>query len=212
VEETAGPGGRLLEVGVGTGRIALPCPCTAVVGVDLSLPMLARCRAKAAAAGLAPPPVVRADATRLPLGDACVDAVLEVHVLHLVPAWELALAEARRVLVAGGLLLHGGGGRHQRGSGSPHDQVIGRFEELVGAAGRPRLVGASHEQVLERLEAMAPGSRSWSRSSGRSRRPTPRRWTPPVRPATASPSPRPGPDPAGREVSRRRGRGKGWGP
>jgi SAM-dependent methyltransferase len=156
VEEAAGPGGRLLEVGVGTGRIALPLHRRgrAVVGVDLSLPMLARYRAKAAAAGLAPPPVARADVTRLPLGDACVDAVLEVHVLHLVPAWERALAEARRVLVAGGLLLHGGGGRRQQGSGSPHGQVIGRFEELVGAAGTPRLVGASHQQVLERLEAM----------------------------------------------------------
>lgn len=156
IEEAAGPGARLLEVGVGTGRIALPLHRRGrrVVGVDLSLPMLERYRAKAAAAGLAPPPAVRADATRLPFPDACFDAVLEVHVLHLVPPWERALAEARRVLAPGGLLLHAGGSRLERGSGSPRDQAISRFEELAGASRTPRLVGATHEQVLGRLRAM----------------------------------------------------------
>jgi SAM-dependent methyltransferase len=125
-----------------------------VVGVDLSLPMLERYRAKAAAAGLPPPPTVRADATRLPFPDACFDAVLEVHVLHLIPSWERALAEARRVLAPGGLLLHAGGSRLERGSGSPRDQAISRFEELAGASRTPRLVGATHEQVLGRLRAM----------------------------------------------------------
>jgi SAM-dependent methyltransferase len=154
VEEAVGPG-RLLEVGVGTGRIALPLHRRGrrVVGVDLSRPMLERYLAKAAAAGLARPPVLRADATRLPFRDACFEAVLEVHVLHLVPSWERALAEARRVLVPGGLLLHAGGGRYQRGSGSPRDQVIGRFDELVGDRAPP-LVGATHRQVLDRLRAM----------------------------------------------------------
>jgi ubiquinone/menaquinone biosynthesis C-methylase UbiE len=72
VEEAAGRAGRLLEVGVGTGRIALPLHRRGrrVVGVDLSLPMLERYRAKAAAAGLPPPPLLRADATRLPFRDA----------------------------------------------------------------------------------------------------------------------------------------------
>jgi SAM-dependent methyltransferase len=156
-EEAVGPTGRLLEVGVGTGRIALPLRRRGreVVGVDLSWPMLERYRAKAAAAGLAPPPVLRADATRLPLRDASVDAVLVVHVLHLVPAWELALDEARRVLAPGGLLLAAGGGSWERGSGSPRDQVMGRFDELAGAGdGTPRKVGASRRQVLDRLAAM----------------------------------------------------------
>jgi SAM-dependent methyltransferase len=157
IEEAAGPGARLLEVGAGTGRIALPLHRRGrrVVGVDLSLPMLERYRAKAAAAGLPPPPTVRADATRLPFPDACFDAVLEVHVLHLIPSWERALAEARRVLAPGGVLLHAGGGRYQRGGGSPRDQVIGRFDELAAAAGTtPRVVGASHAQVLDRLREM----------------------------------------------------------
>jgi ubiquinone/menaquinone biosynthesis C-methylase UbiE len=51
-----------------------------------------------AAAGLAAPPLVLADATRLPFRDASADVVVEVHVLHLVPAWKQALRELRRVL------------------------------------------------------------------------------------------------------------------
>jgi SAM-dependent methyltransferase len=157
VEELAGPEARLLEIGVGTGRIALPLHRRGreIVGVDLSLPMLERYRAKAAAAGLPPPSVLRADASRLPFRDACVDVVLEVHLLHLVPAWERALHEARRVLVPGGMLLHGSGGAYQRGSGSPRDQVIRRFDELAAAGGGPPgMVGASsRRQVLEVLAA-----------------------------------------------------------
>ncbi|MET0227678.1 MAG: methyltransferase domain-containing protein, partial [Actinomycetes bacterium] len=146
VEAAVGPGGRLLEIGVGTGRIALPLHRRGrdAVGIDLSMPMLERYRAKAAAAGLAPPAVLRADATRLPFPGACFDAVVEVHVLHLIPDWQGALAEARRVLTPGGVLLQGGGGRCERGSASPRDQVISRFDELASAADRTsRVVGAA---------------------------------------------------------------------
>ncbi len=157
VEGAVGPAARLLEIGVGTGRIALPLHRRGreIVGVDLSLPMLDRFRAKAAAAGLPPPTVLRADAGRLPFRDACVDAVLEVHVLHLVPDWPRALEEVRRVLVPGGMLLHAGGGAIQRGSDSPRDQVMRRFDELAFAGdGPPRIVGASPRQVLDALVAM----------------------------------------------------------
>jgi len=157
VEGAVGPAARLLEIGVGTGRIALPLHRRGreIVGVDLSLPMLDRFRAKAAAAGLPPPTVLRADAGRLPFRDACVDAVLEVHVLHLVPDWPRALEEVRRVLVPGGMLLHAGGGAIERGSDSPRDQVMRRFDELAFAGdGPPRIVGASPRQVLDALVAM----------------------------------------------------------
>jgi SAM-dependent methyltransferase len=143
IEAAVGPDARLLELGVGTGRVALPLHRRGrrVVGVDLSLPMLDRYRAKAAELGLAPPVVLRADATRLPFRDASVDAVLEVHVLHLVPAWRQALAEARRVLAPGGTVLVGrGGGRH--GGGGPGEQVRRRFEALAAEAG-----GGHHDHV-----------------------------------------------------------------
>ena len=142
IEAAVGPEGRLLELGVGTGRIALPLHRRGrrIVGVDLSVPMLDRYRAKAAALGLPPPPVLRADATRLPFRDACVDAVLEVHVLHLVPDWRRALAEARRMLRPGGMVLVGRGGR-DHGDG-PRDRVRRRFEQLAAEAG-----GGHHDHV-----------------------------------------------------------------
>ena len=157
VEAALGPAGRLLEVGVGTGRVALPLYRRGreVVGVDLSGPMLERYRAKAAAAGLAPPRVLRADATRLPFRDASVDAVLEVHVLHLVPDWELALAEARRVLVPGGVVLIGRGGRH-RGVDGPRAETLRRFDQLAQSlGGGPRHVGAAdNERKVAALVAL----------------------------------------------------------
>jgi SAM-dependent methyltransferase len=154
IEAAVGPGARLLELGVGTGRIALPLHrrgCR-VVGVDLSLPMLGRYRAKAAALGLPPPAVLRADATRLPFRDGCADGVLEVHVLHLVPAWREALAEACRVLAPGGVVLVGRGGR-DHGDG-PRRQIRRRFDELAAAGGGPRQVGATDAQKLEALVAL----------------------------------------------------------
>jgi hypothetical protein len=73
-------------------------------------------------------------------------------VLHLIPDWERALDEARRVLVAGGMLLHAGGGAYERGSGSPRDRVIRRFDELAFAGGEtPRTVGAASRRVLDAL-------------------------------------------------------------
>jgi SAM-dependent methyltransferase len=117
--------------------------------------MLERYRAKAAAAGLAPPRVLRADATRLPFRDASVDAVLEVHVLHLVPDWELALAEARRVLVPGGVVLIGRGGRH-RGVDGPRAETLRRFDQLAQSlGGGPRHVGAAdNERKVAALVAL----------------------------------------------------------
>jgi SAM-dependent methyltransferase len=115
--------------------------------------MMERYRAKAAALGLPPPAVLRADATRLPFRDRSVGAVLEVHVLHLVPAWREALAEAVRMLAPGGVVLVGRGGR-DHGDG-PRNRVRHRFQELTAAAagsGRQR-VGV--EDDATKVEALA---------------------------------------------------------
>jgi SAM-dependent methyltransferase len=108
IEHAAGgPSGRLLEIGVGTGRISLPLHRRGrrVFGIDLSAPMLDRYRAKAAEEGLGAPAVLQGDATRLPFRAGSFDAVIEVHVLHLIPGWRQAVAEVRRVLAPGGTLL-----------------------------------------------------------------------------------------------------------
>lgn len=52
------------------------------------------------------PRFVLADATALPFDDDSFDVALTVHVLHLIPAWQQALAEIRRVLKPRGIYLY----------------------------------------------------------------------------------------------------------
>jgi len=157
MEAAAGPGARFLELGVGTGRIAMPLQRRGrtVVGVDLSLPMMERYRANAAVAGLPRPPLLRGDISRLPVRDGCVDAVVEVHVLHLVPGWRQVLAEARRALAPGGVLLMGKRGSVSQGGG-PWRETRRRWRALVERlGGHPRRPGAqTHEEVAEVLTGL----------------------------------------------------------
>jgi SAM-dependent methyltransferase len=97
-------GGVALDVGSGPGNVTAALgraagPDGLAIGVDISEPMLAR--AVAAEAG---PTVgfLRADAQRLPLRDATVDAVVSLAVLQLVPNPPAAVAEMVRVLRPGG--------------------------------------------------------------------------------------------------------------
>jgi ubiquinone/menaquinone biosynthesis C-methylase UbiE len=50
--------------------------------------------------------LVRSDMTQLPFRDAAFDAVVAVHVFHLVSDWQQAVREVLRVLRPGGMLLH----------------------------------------------------------------------------------------------------------
>jgi SAM-dependent methyltransferase len=97
--------GPCLEIGVGTGIVALPLAEAGVplVGLDLSAPMLARLVEKAG--GRMPFPLVIGDATELPFADGAFGAAIVRHVLHLVPAWERAIAELVRVVSAEGTVL-----------------------------------------------------------------------------------------------------------
>jgi ubiquinone/menaquinone biosynthesis C-methylase UbiE len=109
-------GADVVEIGIGTGRIALPLLAAGVnvTGIDIAPRMLDQLRAKYAAWQAESGERVTgrltvqiADMTALPFADASFDAVLAVHVLHLVPEWRKALDEALRVLRPGAALLLG---------------------------------------------------------------------------------------------------------
>ena len=89
--------GTVLDVGCADGalRTALPAPGPWLVGLDASETLLCD----------HPPPVLRADARRLPVRDRAVDAVTALNVLYHLPDPMPALREVRRVLRAGGHLL-----------------------------------------------------------------------------------------------------------
>lgn len=102
------PASQLLEIGVGTGRIAKPFLSLGypVTGVDLSRRMMQRLT-DGHSEGALDVQLVQGDATRLPLLPGTFEAVLAVHVLHLIPGWMQALQEARRVISPSGSILVG---------------------------------------------------------------------------------------------------------
>jgi arsenite methyltransferase len=99
-------GGVVLDVGCGPASVTASLaratgPGGVALGVDRSEAMLAR----AVRAGTGPQiGFLRADAQRLPLRDAAVDAVVSMAVLQLIPDPVAALAEMARVLRPGGRL------------------------------------------------------------------------------------------------------------
>ena len=88
---------RMLEIGVGTGRIALPLAkyVGQVYGLDLSPAMMLRLRSKQSGE---PIYLAQGDATRLPYPEHEFDAVIGVHILHLIPNWQGVITEIARVL------------------------------------------------------------------------------------------------------------------
>ena len=101
--EQVGLRARILDVGTGTGRISIPLleQGADLVGCDLSASMLRRLQEKRPGAR-----ILQADASRLPFPSAQFEAVLTVHVIHLIAPWQEALREFKRVLVPGGVYLN----------------------------------------------------------------------------------------------------------
>lgn len=103
IVELLGPGeGPCLEVGCGTGIYAARIASLGrrPIGLDLSAGMLAHAADRL--------PVVRGDATALPLPDGAIDAAIGVMIHSDLPAYDRVLAEIRRVLRPGGVYLHVG--------------------------------------------------------------------------------------------------------
>lgn len=98
------PLGAVLDIGTGTGRMAELFADTAdrVVALDKNLEMLRVARAKLQHLPTAQIELVQGDFADLPLASTSFDTVLLHQVLHFAPDPAPALAEAARVLRAGG--------------------------------------------------------------------------------------------------------------
>jgi SAM-dependent methyltransferase len=138
--------GPALEIGIGTGRVALPLLAAGqpLVGVDLSFAMLARLREKSPGQ----PPLVQADATVLPFRDGVFGGAVVAHVLHLVSDWQVVVAELRRVVRPGGVLLVTRGAR--RDESGLHTEITRRARAVAGwtmPAGRLDDLGPLDEYI-----------------------------------------------------------------
>ena len=128
------PGGRVLDVGVGTG-LELPMidRRTQITGVDLSRPMLTRAKARVAAQRLTNVDgLLVMDAMNLAFQDATFDAVVAPYVLTVVPDPHASLAEWVRVLKPGGeivLVNHVGA---DRGVIAAIEAWLGKRSEKLG--------------------------------------------------------------------------------
>jgi SAM-dependent methyltransferase len=150
-----GPGGRVLELGIGTGRVALPFLRAGYryAGVDLARDMLEVLQGKLGP-GDTLPLLVQGDVTALPLAAARFDLAIAVHVLHLVADWRATLLEARRVLRPGApLLLAGSPWRHPRDEPeemlTPPQRATRAWLHILGELGS----SPNHGQPGIRLEA-----------------------------------------------------------
>ncbi|MFF4399298.1 class I SAM-dependent methyltransferase [Streptomyces sp. NPDC001480] len=98
-EKLGGVRGRVVDVGCGNGRfiqrLRADRPDLALLGLDVAPGILAG----------VPGPVAVADATRLPLATASVDAALALHMLYHVPDIPQAVRELSRVVARDGLVI-----------------------------------------------------------------------------------------------------------
>ena len=134
-------GARVLEAGVGTGRWAIPLSQHGYRyhGVDLAMPMLHKLVGKQQPDE---PPIIltQGDITNLPYRDSSFAGVLVVHVFHLVPQYPKAIAEIRRVLQPGGVVV-------AVGDNVPHDgDIRNRTEEKLDALLQEQ--GYKHESAV----------------------------------------------------------------
>ena len=135
----------VLDAAAGTGRFTLAAAAAGLraVAVDRSSGMLDVMRRKNVSAGNAIQCAL-GDITSLPLRGGTIDAVLMVHILHLLPNVGQALAEARRVLVSGGALF---AAREEREEIS----LRARYVSLAAGMGAATGPGAGLDAILAEL-------------------------------------------------------------
>jgi ubiquinone/menaquinone biosynthesis C-methylase UbiE len=131
-----------LGVGPGAGAVAMARaePGKRHVGLDVSGAMLRRAAARARAEGV-PLPLVQGDALRLPIRDGALDGATGHSFLYLLDDPAAALAEVRRVLRPGGLLVladivhHGHAAKGIGGAGFTTEPTRTRKLRMFGEIG-----------------------------------------------------------------------------
>lgn len=145
-----GARGRVLEIGVGTGQVAIPLRRAGVdvIGADLAFAMLAKLVEKDGGSF----PLVQGDATRLPFRDQVFGAAYFRWVLHLIPDWRAALAEATRVVAPAGALVVSLG---SMGRDTPGGEIQRCFVELAGISIEPAgLTWAGYEDLDRAMDEL----------------------------------------------------------
>lgn len=164
------PGARALEIGVGTGRIALPLLERGVnmTGVDISTQMTTVLRSRFEAERAAHPDsrwgdldITLTDSVQLPFPATSFDAVVAVHVFHLITGWREALREALRVLRPGAPLLLGQDMHH--GAHVSHPMQDEWIEIATTLGHEPRRLGAAHfTDILAEARALSLTIEEWT--------------------------------------------------
>lgn len=141
----------MAEIGVGTGRMALPFIEQGIryTGFDISEQMTAVLREKLGG-DLRRAQILMADVTEhLPVPEASQDAVIAVHILHLVDAIK-ALHQIRRILKPHGALVWGFNWHDDNG---PAQSIRSYFNKAAAELGAPKerdfLVQPARELLAE---------------------------------------------------------------
>ena len=150
-EAGIGRGSRVLDVGCGSGEFIrmLASRGAYAVGVDPAPGMVALAGAWARLT----------DAEHLPWPDATFDVVTAVNALQFVDDLDAALAEARRVLVPGGLIAVANWAEDDRNDLAVLERAVARYHGDEVAAGELRDEGALESLMLGAgLEVVATGT------------------------------------------------------
>jgi ubiquinone/menaquinone biosynthesis C-methylase UbiE len=107
--------------------------------------------------------LAQADMTALPFHDASFDAIIAVHVFHLISEWQKALQEILRVLRPGGMLVRCWSENWQENwqPGSSLDIRKQWCTIVQDLGGKTDLPGASDQMVTEWLHAAGFQTESW---------------------------------------------------
>jgi ubiquinone/menaquinone biosynthesis C-methylase UbiE len=142
----------VLELGCGTGRFVreLAMRGLRMVGIDISYRMLNVAVRSLQEVSSTEPALVIADAVSPPVPNGLFDAVLGVHVFHLLSDWREALQVARRILHPSGVIIVGA-----LSSPIHQSQLYALFNRRRAELNYPAPVyGATMEEVSAYLQGM----------------------------------------------------------